>query len=133
MTEHGREAGAELHRELGYPMLATFLRVGGEGSRSLQASLRIPRAWEGDELGGVYRLRIQGQPGVRRAAVTVVIRLPEGMQVTETNLPMDVAGNTATWRGALNREVDLVVEFAKPEDGLWERMWKLVSRPLIPL
>jgi hypothetical protein len=119
-TEDGAAAGMEVHRELGLRSLHRYIRVEPQGSRSLGLSLRVRDAWEGGAAEGAYRVRFQGQATIQATEVTLLVRVPEGMRIVETSVPMRVIGGEATWRGKLGRELDLWVRFRTP---LPARIW----------
>ena len=76
-TEDGEPAGMEVHREHGLRSLHRYIRVEPQASRTLDLSLRIRRAWEGDDAAGTYRLHLQGQATIRPTDATVLVRVPE--------------------------------------------------------
>jgi Protein of unknown function (DUF4012) len=119
-TEDGAPVGMEVHTELGFRSLSRYVRVDARGSRTIGLSLRLRRVWSGDELGGTYTLRLQGQPTIRATTVTLVVRVPEGMRIVHTSLPMKVRGAEATWRGTVGRQRDFSVRFQRPFPG---RVW----------
>jgi Protein of unknown function (DUF4012) len=131
-SRDGRLAGVEAHSERGYPMFATYLRVDAQDSGTLGYSFQLPRAWQGDELGGTYRLRIQGQPTIQPTSATVVVHAPEGMLIVDTSVPMNVKGNEATWRGTIGKERDFVVRFQRPFFGrVWTEIRRFLSKPVV--
>ena len=133
-TEDGRPSGVESHTELGYPLVATYVRVAPQRSRTLGLSFQLSRAWQGNDLGGTYRLRIQGQPTIRPTTVTVVIRAPQGMSVVDTSVPMEVRGNEAVWRGTVSDEQDFLIRFSRPFlPRVWTQVWGWLSEPVIRL
>jgi len=127
-TEDGAPAGMEVHTELGFRSLSRYVRVDAQGSRTIGLSLRLRRAWAGDELGGTYTLRLQGQPTIRPTTVTLVVRVPDGMRIVHTSLPMQVRGAEATWRGTFGRQRDFSVRFQRPFPGrLWTQIWGFLT------
>jgi hypothetical protein len=123
-TEDGGPTGMEIHRELGLRSLHRYIRVEPQGSRTLELSLRVRRAWRGDDAEGTYRLRLQGQATIRPTVVTVLVRAPEGMRVVATTPAMRASGDEATWRGTLGSAVDLEVRFRRPLPGrVWRALW----------
>jgi hypothetical protein len=127
-TEDGAPAGMEVHTELGFRSLSRYVRVDAQGSRTIGLSLRLRRVWSGDELGGTYTLRLQGQPTIRPTTVTLVVRVPEGMRIVHTSVPMQVRGAEATWRGAIGRQRDFSVRFQRPFPGrLWTQLWGFLT------
>ena len=127
-TEEGTPVGMEIHSELGFRSLSRYLRVNAQGSRTIGLSLQLPNAWAGDEIGGVYRLRIQSQPTIRPPTGTVVVRVPAGMRIVHTSETMQVRGNEATWRGAIGRQRDFVVRFQRSFLGrAWAEVWRVLT------
>jgi hypothetical protein len=129
----GTNLGLEARREFGLPAYASFLEVKPSQGRRIELGLQLDDAWQGDRAGGTYRLRIQGQPSLPTTA-TVTIRVPEGMGVAWTSVPMRVEGGVATWRGSLQGSKDLEVRFQRGFFGrVWVRMWSFLSKPVIHL
>jgi hypothetical protein len=127
-TEDGAPAGMEVHTELGFRSLSRYVRVDAQGSRTIGLSLRLRRIWVGDELGGTYTLRLQGQPTIRPTTVTLVVRVPEGMRIVHTSAPMQIRGTEATWRGSVGRQRDFSVRFQRPFPGrVWTQIWGSLS------
>lgn len=127
-TEDGHPTGVEHHTELGYPVVATYVRVAPQRSKTLGFSLQLPRAWQGDDVGGTYMLRVQGQPTIQPTSVTVVIRAPQGMSVVDASVPMEVHGNEAVWRGTVSDNQDLQITFSRPFlPRVWTQVWGWLS------
>jgi hypothetical protein len=127
-AEDGVPVGMEVHSELGFRSLSRYLRVNAQESRTMGLSLQLPDAWEGDEIGGVYRLRIQSQPTIRPPTGTVVIRVPAGMRIVHTSAAMQIRGNEATWRGTIGRQRDFLVRFHRPLPGrMWAEVWRVLT------
>ena len=123
-TEDGEPAGMEVHREHGLRSLHRYIRVEPQASRTLDLSLRIRRAWEGDDAAGTYRLHLQGQATIRPTDATVLVRVPEGMRIVGTTESMRVIGDEAVWRGTFGSELDLEVRFRRPLAGrIWRTLW----------
>ena len=123
-TEDGEPAGMEVHREHGLRSLHRYIRVEPQASRTLDLSLRIRRAWEGDDASGTYRLHLQGQATIRPTDATVLVRVPEGMRIVGTTDSMRVIGDEAVWRGTFGSELDLEVRFRRPLAGrIWRTLW----------
>jgi hypothetical protein len=124
----------EKHQEQGLTVFAGFAQIKPQSSAELRLALELEDVWEGDQTGGVYRLRLQGQPMARPALVTLEIRAPEGMNVVWTSIPMDVDGQQVSWSGHLGPRDDLVVRFTKPFAArVWTRVWDFLSTPVIRL
>jgi hypothetical protein len=130
----GGEVILEKHREQGLTAFAGFVNVEPQTSTQLRLALELEDVWEGDRTGGVYRLRLQGQPLATQAMATLVVRAPDGMDVVWTSVPMDVAGGRAAWSGRIGPRDDLVVRFTKPFPArVWTRIWDFLSTPVIRL
>jgi hypothetical protein len=130
----GGEVLLEEHREQGLTVFTGFVQIEPQSSAVLRLGLELEGVWEGDRTGGVYRLRLQGQPLARPAPISVEIRAPEGMDVVWTSLPMDINGGLATWSGRLGPRDDLVVRFTKSFPArVWTRIWDFLSTPVIRL
>jgi hypothetical protein len=122
----------EEHRERGLAVFAGFVQVRPQAARELRLALEMEDVWGGDHTGGLYRLRIHGQPLVTPAKITVVIRAPDGMDVVWTSEPMDVNGERAVWTGEAPGSRDLMVRFTKPFPArVWTRIWDFLSTPVI--
>ena len=131
--EDGRDLVLETHREFGLPVYAGFLHVKAAQTKRIQLAFQMRDAWQGDRTGGTYRLRLQGQPSLPTTA-TVSIRVPQGMGIAWTNVPMHVEGGVATWRGSLQGSQDLEVRFQKGfVSRVWTRVWSFLSKPVIHL
>jgi hypothetical protein len=107
--------------ELGHPFFQDyFLTPSGETS-DLRLELHLPRAWQGDGSGGVYRLTFLNQTTVRPTSLLVEVQVPSGMRVIEADPSMRVEGDTAVWQGTPGRRLDLEVRFQPP---LLVRLWR---------
>jgi hypothetical protein len=123
----------EARREFGLPAYAGFFEIKPSQSHRIELGLQLADAWQGDRAGGTYRLRIQGQSSLPTTA-TVTIRVPDGMGVAWTSVPMRVEGGVATWRGSLQGSKDLEVRFQRGFLGrVWVRVWSFLSKPVIHL
>jgi hypothetical protein len=130
----GGEVILEKHREQGLTAFAGFVNVEPQTSTQLRLALELEDVWEGDRTGGVYRLRLQGQPLATQAMATLVVRAPDGMDVVWTSVPMDVVGGRAAWSGRIGPRDDLVVRFTRPFPArVWTRIWDFLSTPVIRL
>ncbi|MEW6059512.1 MAG: DUF4012 domain-containing protein [Actinomycetota bacterium] len=118
----------------GIPMFRSFAGAAAGGKTTLAYRLDLPHAWTGDGAGGTYRLTIQAQPTIRPVRARIVIRLPEGMGVVDTNEPMRVGGGLVVWSGPVEGRVSLSVEFQRPFFArVWTRLWDLLTTPVIRL
>lgn len=129
---NGETTGVEAHEDRGLPVFTTFVRTDAGTSSSLELSFAQTAAWLGDELGGTYRVILEGQVTIRPTVATVVIAAPPGMRIVDTNVAMNLDGNTATWQGILEREQELVIRFERPFAGrVWSQLWDLLSTPIL--
>jgi hypothetical protein len=123
-TEDGAPAGLEVHREAGLRSLHRYVRVPAGGGRVLELALQVRRAWTGDGTEGRYVLRVQTQTTVQPTDVEVIVRVPDGMRVVATNVPMERRGDAVVWHGRLRGDVDLEVRFRRPLAGrAWRAIW----------
>jgi hypothetical protein len=133
-TEDGRPLVLGAYREKGLWLFANFINVLPETQRQIDLRTGVQGAWTGDRTGGIYRLRLQGQPLISPATATVVVRAPGGMDIVWATPGMRVEGSKAVWRGELGRVRDLEVRFTKPFMArIWTRVWQFLSKPAIRL
>lgn len=131
-TRDGRPAALQTIPQTRDRMLATWMRLPPGESTSIAANTLTSDAWHGDVGGGVYRLRVQGQPTVRPTVATATIRVPPGMHVISTSVPMEVRGGLAIWQGTLSAAKDLEVTFGRSFiPRMWERFREFLSHPVI--
>jgi hypothetical protein len=116
----GETAGVEPHSDRGLPVFTTYVRTDAGSSSALELSLSQPDAWTGDELGGTYRVVLRGQPTISPTTTTLVVRVPPGMRIVETSVPMEITGDEATWQGTVGREQTFELRFERPFP---ERVW----------
>jgi hypothetical protein len=133
-TDNGRPLVLGAYREKGLWLFANFINMKPQTERLVGLRTEVQGAWTGDRTGGVYRLRLQGQPLISPATATVVVRVPDGTDIVWTTPGMEVQGSTATWRGELGRLRDFEVRFTKPFLArIWTRVWQFLSKPVIRL
>jgi hypothetical protein len=116
--ENGRAEGVAPGEELGYPFFLSGLRIPSGGRADLEYGWRVPRAWEGDEYGGTYRLTVRGQPTINPTRLEVEVRIPPGMRVVGTAPGMRVAGDRVTWTGTAGDVSTFEVEFSRKLFGI---------------
>jgi hypothetical protein len=116
-AEDGEAAGMEVRRERGLRSLHRYIRVEPQASRTLDLSLRVRRAWEGDDAEGTYRLHLQGTGHDPADGGDGALRAPDGMPIVGTTGSMRASGEEAVWRGAFGTELDLEARFRRPLAG----------------
>ncbi len=127
----GEPVGLETHEERGLPIFSTFVQTAPQTTSSLALELGREESWVGDELGGTYRVTIRSQPTVRPTTGTVSIEVPDGMDVVQTNVPMEIADGVATWNGNLGYEEEFVIRFQRPfPDRAWTQLLDFLSSPI---
>jgi hypothetical protein len=125
-----RPAILELHHEDGLPLYAGFVQIRPQRQREIHLSFRLSNVWDGDAVGGVYRLHLRGQTTIVPTTVTVTIHVPAGMEVGRTSVPMEAQSGAAGWHGEIGPGRDLLVEFHKPLWGrIATRVWGFLSAP----
>lgn len=130
-TMDGEPAGLETHHDRGFPLFTTFVLTDPGQTATLALDLGRDEAWIGGELGGTYRLTLRVQQTVRPTSGTVSIRIPDGMRLVDSNVPMDVTDGVASWQGVLSREQEFLIRFQKPFPGrAWTQAWDVLSTPL---
>ena len=131
-TVDGDTGSIGVQRELGHRVFSEFVRV-PPGERTLLGyELTLPNAWEGDSLGGTYRIDVQDQAGlVHPTELTVTVHAPPGMRISHTSVPMEVSGDRATWTGPAGKLRTLELEFQKPLlERAWKKLVRFITKPL---
>jgi hypothetical protein len=101
-------------------------------SRTYRLGLRTTRAWTGDDVEGVYRLRLEGQATIKPTPVKVSITLPPGMRLVEADVPLTMEGAALVWEGTVGAVQDIEVRFERPLlEKMWVRTWDFLTRPLV--
>jgi hypothetical protein len=98
----------------------------GGGARVVEATLYLPRAWDGDSSGGTYRLSFVDQVTIHAAELRVTIALPDGMHATALSDGLRVEGGKVVYEGVPDGNLDLEVSFAS---SLPIRIWRDLTRP----
>ncbi len=112
--------------ELGLTWYQDFFTIPSGESASISVQTKQSGVWEGNSSAGSYRLTLLGQATIRPTDVTIQITSPAGTHITWTSEPMQVDGDTATWRGTPGRQVVIEVRFqASPALGLWRELMRL--------
>lgn len=140
MCEHTAIASSDgpvplnVRPERGLPMASTFETIPAGTEETLEYRLLLPRAWEGDRYGGTYRLLLQTQPGVQPAEVTVVVRVPAGMDIVRVSPEVQARHGEAVWQGTVEDRHELEVVFRRPFPArAWGRFWDFLTKPVIRL
>jgi hypothetical protein len=111
--------------------LATPRLRSGE-SRTYGLGLRTSRAWTGDEVGGIYRLRLGGQATLKPTRARVTITLPPHMRLLSSSASLKEENGALVWEGDLGLVQDLELRFERPLlEKLWIRTWDFLSRPVV--
>ena len=130
-TVDGEPIDTGLHEELGHPYLATYQRIAPGGTSAVHASLTLPRAWQGNSSGGVYRLHLDVRPMINADDVRIAITPPPGMRPTEVSPNLVVQDGAAVYRGSPTSDVDLEMRFRPPLPArVWRDVTRFLSTPL---
>jgi len=120
--------------EQGLTLFVSAVTIQPQQTRTLGYSFSLGKVWEGDRGGGTYRLRMLGQPTVKRTTASVSIQAPHGTRFTWASEGVQIAGSTATWSGDLGKRVDLMVGFSQPFlPRMWTRVTDFLGKPVIKL
>jgi hypothetical protein len=122
---NGTSVDTGLHEELGHRYLATYQRIAPGATSTLRERLTLPRAWQGNSSGGIYRLHLATQPMIQGDDVRITITPPPGMHATEMSPGLSAEGDGAVYRGVPEGDLDLWVRF---RPGLPVRIWRDVTR-----
>jgi uncharacterized protein DUF4012 len=117
--------------ERGYRFYQDYLRIPSHRTAELQFGLANPKAWEGNHAGGVYRLTFLNQATIRPTKFRIQVRVPQGMKISFTNVPMKVSGGTAVWEGIPQSRLEFEVRFQPPLlTRIWRSITDFLSRPV---
>ena len=119
-TRDGEPIDRRVERELGVTFAQDYFTIDPGTSATTTFTYDVANAWSGDGGGGTYTLRFLNQVTIRPTRVTVSVRVPDGMHVTDASEGMTVDGSVATWSGVPGRTLELEVSFAPP---LPQRLW----------
>ncbi|MFN2590310.1 MAG: DUF4012 domain-containing protein [Actinomycetota bacterium] len=115
----------------GVKVFATEARIKSKDRRTFELDLRTDGAWEGDNVGGTYRLRLYGQPTIQPTQVRLALHLPQGMRFASSNVPLTIEDGALIWEGTLGRVQDIAIAFELPLfDKLWTQGKDLFNRPV---
>ena len=92
----------------GRTVIGNYLRI-PPGSTGLHYEWVSPDVAVTDEAGSLYRLTIQKQPGLLPGPISLTIRVPDGLTITEASAGLTVSGQTATLETTFDR--DITVDF----------------------
>ncbi len=109
----------------GIPYVSDAFSIPAGEQESLVVDTNLSRAWEGNSSGGTYRLRFQDQTTIRPTRLQVVIRPPEGMELTTVSDGVTERDGAAVWTGEAAARTDIEVSFSAPVPGRW---WRNVTR-----
>jgi hypothetical protein len=113
-------------------MFGTSVRLKSKKSQTFDLAFRTSNAWSGDDVGGVYRLRLRDQPVVKPTEARVSMRLPPGMRILSVNVPITLEGDRLVWQGDLGEIQDIEIRFERPLlEKLWTRAWDFLTRPVV--
>jgi uncharacterized protein DUF4012 len=107
--------------ELSSNFFQDYVTLDSGGSVASRFAYRVPSVWAGDASGGTYRLRFLNQSTIRPTTLTIRIRVPDGMHVTDASSGVDVRGAEATWSGTPGRSLTIDLAFAP---SLPQRLWR---------
>jgi hypothetical protein len=110
------------------------VKIPSKEGASLHYSIAVQNAWDGDQFGGTYRFTFLNQPTIRPTDLRFEIQVPDGMQITSTNVPMRVSGGSAIWEGTPAKLFQLEISFRPaPLRRAWLFVWHVLTMPIIKL
>ncbi len=104
-------APAVLEEFAGRTVIGTYLKV-PPGETTLRYIWTSPYASDADEIGGLYRLTIQKQPGLLPGPLTLTIRVPDGSRITAASEGLAVSDRTATLQTTFTQDIELGLRYA---------------------
>jgi hypothetical protein len=122
--ENGHPIPVRVGKELGFSWYQDFPTIPSGQSGEFSLSTALSDVWQGDASGGTYRLTFLGQPTILPTTLRVTLTAPEGMQITDTSLPMKISGRTAVWEGEPGRSLQIEASFEAP---LTTRVWRSMT------
>jgi hypothetical protein len=127
----GQPAGVAPHQELGHPVFQMTAQVPSGQTQELGFEWKVDRAWRGDTSGGVYRLVVDGQPGVRPLLLSLDVHVPAGMHVASATPGMGVADDGVTWDGEIGDRKVFEVRFHRSLLGrIWHDLLDSLTQPV---
>ena len=90
--------------------IGNYLRI-PPGSTGLHYEWVSPDVAVTDEAGSVYRLTIQKQPGLLPGPITLTIRVPGGLAITDASTGLTVSGQTATLETTFDRDITVDLRY----------------------
>jgi hypothetical protein len=124
-TRDGRTVELGGYQQNGYPFFKDYVRTPSGDTATVTAGLLLTQAWDGDEMGGTYRLSFIGQTTIRPTAVKVVIEPPDGMRFTSASDELSRQGDRLVYEGSPAGNIDLQASFAP---SLPVRLWREIVR-----
>jgi hypothetical protein len=125
-TRDGQPVDLDRFEQDGHPYFDDYVETAAGDTSVVEATLSLPRAWEGTSSGGTYRLSFIDQITIHPAELRVTIRLPDGMHPTALSDGLRLEGGAVVYEGAPNGNLDLEVSFAP---SLPVRIWRDLTRP----
>jgi hypothetical protein len=117
----GRPVEVGAGRELGIPWYRDYRPIAAGDEGTLRLTWKTEDAWEGNSAAGSYRLTFLGQTTIEPTEVSITVTTPPGTDVVWTSVPMEVDGDTATWRGTTGPRTEFEVWFRAPIPLRWWR------------
>jgi hypothetical protein len=122
----GERVSLRTGSELGYPYYQDYFTIPSGETGVLAVHTETRGSWEGDPLGGSYKLTIHGQTTIQPTSANIRILAPDGMRFTTWSEGIRIHNRTAaTWEGVLQGTVELEVSFEAPP--LPVRLWRAIS------
>lgn len=125
-TRNGRPVDLDRFEQDGHQYFDDYVHTAAGDTSVVEATLFLPRAWDGDSSGGTYRLSFVDQVTIHPAELRVTIALPEGMHATSLGEGLRVEDGKVVYEGVPDGNLDLEVSFAP---SLPVRIWRDLTRP----
>ena len=111
-----RPLPAAEHDENGLTLFSSTLLTRAQQERTLDYRFATDGVWVPSAVGGTYLLRLESQQAVKPVRATVVVTVPDGMEVGSASAGFTVDDErTATWKGEVGAGQDLWVSFRQPQ------------------
>lgn len=131
-TVNGKPLPVGQATENGLTLFVSDQKIGPQETQTLDYSLVLQNVWQGDESGGTYRLRLEGQPTIKPTTASVSITVPDGMKVISASEGTTIADGRATWAGEVGKGVDIEVAFQPPLlSRTWAHIKGFLNKPVI--